>query len=187
MPCSVDQCAFFANEGCYGTCSQHSVYKPVKILSLLKPKLPKDVLDVIWEFSRKRVVAPLADNEILSALGRTAEEVFVGQELIGERLLWLQNRDLPYLHCDDIRGALHVLQLPVNRKIRRDDAVRLMAAIDQRNPQRYSRIALEKAIVIKTLNSAALPGEVFAIGLCYHGGAVVTNQTPVGTLRQLLR
>lgn len=184
LRCLVNGCVFYANDGCFGTCSEHSIYKPVKILSFLRPRLPRDILDIIWEFSKNNKAVPISDDEIITRLGIDAEQILVGRELIEERLLWLQHHDLPYLHCDNIQAGLDALQLPQNKKLRREDAIRLMTVIDQRNPSHFTRLAMEKAVVIKTLHRAALPADVFPIGLCYHGGKVLTNQTPIGVLRQ---
>jgi hypothetical protein len=186
MQCSVQDCVFFANEGCYGTCSRHSIYKPVKILSFMKPVLPKVILDFIFEMSHNPSPLYLRDNEIVAILGKRPEDVFVDPDLVQERVYWLEHHDLPYMGCDAIEYAIGVLDFTEGKYLRVEDAERIMVAIDLRDPNRYPRIAMEKAVVIKTLHRGILPRSMFSVGLCYHGAPACTNKMSRECVRNIV-
>lgn len=183
--CHVDACPFYANEGCYGTCSRHSIYKAVKILAIRWPALPKDVLNLVWDFSQTESV-PMKDDDILAKLG-LGKDVLIEPRSVDERALWFRHtHHLPVLHCDNIRHAMEILNLPADRFLRSEDAQKLMIAIDLRNPERGTRIAMEKAIVIKTLHRAALPMEMFSVGLCYYGRPLCVSTMHMDTIREIV-
>jgi len=187
MNCITAGCPFFANEGCYGTCSLHSIYKPVKILSFMKPLLPKEVLDLIFKMSYDPTPMFLSDNQILAILGKTADDVFVDPDLVNERILWLRHHNLPYLSCDDIHMASDLLQFPEEKFLRVEDAERIMVEIDLRDPfLHHSRIAVEKAVVLKTMHRGVLPRSMFPVGLCYHGAPGCTNKMSLECVRNII-
>jgi hypothetical protein len=146
------------------------------MLSFLTPSLPKEVLKIIFKMSYDPKPAFLSENQILAILGRSANDVFVDSDLIDERILWLRHHNLPFLGCDDIYTATNLLQFPEKKFLRVEDAERIMVAIDLRHPFHHSRIAMEKAVVIKTLHRGVLPKSIFSVGLCYHGAPACTNK-----------
>jgi len=163
--CREDGCAFFGTTQNHGKCSAHAV-------------------------GGHGPRTALTENEILERLGLQREDVFMTEDVVQERCVWLRRYNLPYLHCDDISGAETVLGLPQDetRWLSVDQAVALMNAVDQRHPMRYPRIAIEKAIVRRTFYSTLLPQSVFPVGLCYHGEIVVLhNHSEVDLLRKTVQ
>lgn len=97
-------------------------------------------------------------------------DLWMSREMFEERLEWFRRAWKPeYVHCDDLERADEILSIPDGRWLSVDDAVRLMNAVDVRNPYRYTRIAIEKMIVIRTLYPNGLPKDAFSVGLCYYG------------------
>lgn len=143
--CVSDGCSFYGTPEQGGRCSEHSDGQ----------RAPRTLLN---------------ENDILRVLGKTAEEVFVEDAIYAERLFWIVHHGLPMIHCDDLESAEAVLGMPHGKALRVNDAIRMMNEIDKKNPFRYTRIALEKVLVIKTLHKTALPMDVFPVGICYHGG-----------------
>lgn len=183
--CHVLNCPYYANEGCYGACSEHSKYKAIKIIAIKKPELPKEILNLFWEFYHVHSVA-MTDDQIVARLGLNADDILVDTETVNERAVWLRHHHLPFLHCDNIEGALDVLSLPHEKRLRADDAQKLMVMIDLRHPSRWTRIALEKAIVMRTLNRGSLPRDMFSVGLCYYDRPMCMSNMSITMLRQIV-
>jgi len=170
--CLVSGCQYYENEGCYGTCSLHSKYKGIKIISFCRPNLPKEVLNLIWEFFYIDHESLLSDEEIMEYIGA---EKYVEPSHIDELVHWFQHTNqIPFIHCDNIIRAFQLLRLPPKKFVlRTHDAIRMMRAIHERHDSRYlhyTKIAFEKVFVLLTAHNAALPNDLFPIGKCYFEG-----------------
>lgn len=91
------------------------------------------------------------------------------KEMYAERLYWLSNHRIPSLHCDDLLGASGVLSIPHDRWLTVDEATRVMLAVESNHADAYTRIAIQKMLVIRTLFWQGLPPDLFSVGLCYYG------------------
>jgi hypothetical protein len=169
MQCSVDKCTFFANAGCDGACSQHSVTKVIEILSDLKPLLPENLIDaIIWKWSGHRVSPLLTDDEIVERLGLDPLTVFIDSDVVSERILWLRRSHIFHWTTDAPQTALLAEEAG---KLRKEDAERLMIAAAEGV---CVRISFEREIVLRTFHRGALSTTMFPMGLCYHGQQACT-------------
>ena len=111
------------------------------------------------------------ERAIVSACFPGAEDdLWVPRPVFEERLEWLRACWRPEsMHCDDLARASEILSVPAGRWLSVDDAVRMMNIVHVRYPSHYTRIAIQKMIVIRTLYPNGLPVDMFSIGLCYYG------------------
>ena len=179
MQCSVDRCPFFANEGCEGTCSKHAVPKRAQHLFQLQPRLPAEIVQTIWRTAAPCKNDVLTDDEIAARLGLDPVEIFVDADTVRERLLWIRHQ---HQHHHFMSGG-DALQLPENKKLRKEDAERLMMAIDD---SILCRQFFENALVMKTFHRGGLTKSLFPVGLCYYGTAPCLRTMPTSLIRRLI-
>ena len=165
--CLVTGCRFFSNDGCYGTCSAHSTYKPVKIISIVCKKLPKEVLDLIWDYYYVDNQLCLSDQDIKTIMGSSR---FVDTDKVNELVYRFSNATMPYIHCDNMARALQYLSINGRKKFLTSDAIRIMDAIISRNNHEHTVISFQKVLVLLNFHSATLPNDLFSVGKCYFGG-----------------
>jgi hypothetical protein len=117
--------------------------------------------------------------DIVVRLGLDPADVYHPPSVIDEGVFRLSRTDLPLIGCDDVAAASRILGLP-GRVLRRDDAIRVMAAIDTRNPHHHTAIAVAKALVAMTPEGLSLPDEPFRVGKCYAGTSPLCVLTRAG-------
>ena len=187
MQCSVERCTFFANEGCEGVCSHHRWRKTAVILPQLAPQLPSEMLQAIWKMSGHIKHRFLTEDEIVARLGLDPHEVFIDSEVVQERLAWLRHHNT--LSSPPTTNVLDFLDEHPRKKLRVDDADRLMVSLELRNQVGFftaCRTELEKRIVLHTFHRGALNRSIFPVGLCYHGTPQCTSTMTLETLRNIV-
>ena len=168
--CRAHGCPFF---GFPTACSQHQFTVAFQEFCLqTRSNLNADVIRKIGELAKpehKSGRVAMTEEDILRQMGWNAEEVWEDAAVVEERLFWLQHHDLPFLSCDDTHTALEWLGFNDRKKIKAEDAHRLLTAVEARQPHHYTEIAIQKALVILSLNVGLLDPQRFSVGLCYHG------------------
>lgn len=164
--CNVEKCPFFANEDYFGSCSYHSRYKPIKIISILYPNVPTDILNLIWDFYYIDPKLMITDQDLNTLMG---SHRFVNKSKVDELIYRFSNTTLPYIHCDNIKKAFEYLSIDKDKRFYNQDAILIMNVLLNRN-YAHTNIAFQKILVLMTIHSANLPNELFSVGKCYYIG-----------------
>ena len=156
--CTAKGCPFFANKGCETRCSEHARQKVVNLLFMMP--LPSETLEMVWRASGHEKRRTLTDDEIVHRLGLRPEDVLVPSELVTEKLQEIQHQEIYF--------GSNLLAFPGTQKLRKQDAERLMVAVNLRHPVGF-HVETEKAIVRRTFHRGGLSQTLFPRGLCYEG------------------
>ena len=158
VSCTAEGCPFYANKGCESRCSDHARQKVVNLLFMMP--LPPETLEIIWRASGHEKRRTLTDDEMVHRLGRQPEDVLVPSQLVTERLQQIQHHEVSF--------GYHLTDFPGTQKLRKEDAERLMVAVNLRHPVGF-HAETEKAIVRRTFHRGSLSKDLFPRGLCYEG------------------
>lgn len=162
--CAIPDCPFFAPED-HQTCSIHYGLNAY----VLYNRIPNDVIKKIIEFTMtpKEYDEILTEDQIINLL-HLNQDLFFNDDMINEKIFWFTHHPMFHVHCDDIMTANLVLQLDMKKKLKKDQAERLMNVISSKFDN-HTCIAFEKAIFLKTFVPMNLDRQLFSVAYCYLG------------------
>jgi len=144
-----------------------------------------EILSAIWNMAAAPHSNVLTDDEIVARLGLDPFSVFVDTDTVQERLLWMRHPRHAAIVGDDAEA---LLQFPPHKKLRKEDAERIMNCIHELGERGrfYDHISFENAIVQRAFHRGGLTRSLFPVGLCYYGTPPCTATMPVSQIRRIL-
>lgn len=171
--CVETGCHFYGCEERLGRCSAHGSLWHFIIAVMHRLQIPSELHRGIVDY----LIAhkPTTTTDVVARLGLQPDTVYAASDRVNELVYRLSHSILPPIHCNHVKTAEHYLSATLGRKaLRNEDSMRLMQAVQSRNADEHTRLAMAKAFMLWTPDGLNLLGEEFRIAKCYTGQSPLT-------------